>query len=284
MGRNGGGVGVKVTSGETSGTSGRGDRWELHAMIGLIALSFAQNIANIATVGADRANNGLPDLGWELWLWELSSWIGFVLMLPFARRAARAFRPPRLPWPAVPLAHLPAAMLFSGGHVAIMLAIRKLAYRLAGGRYDFFGHDAGGVLLYEFRKDIFYYAGAITLLLMVRALADSRSQSTAQRPELEVKDGSRTVWLKPDEIASVEAAGNYVELTTGVGTLLHRTTLAAMESALVPQGFVRIHRSRLVRRDAIREVRTTPSGDFEVVLAEGRTLSGSRRYRRRLQT
>lgn len=276
-------IGVKVTSGGSSGMNGKVARYEVLAAAGLIALSLAQCVANVATASADRANNGLPDLGWELWLWELSSWVGLGLMLPLARRAARAVRPPRLPWLAVPLAHLPLAMLFSGGHVAIMLAIRKIAYRVVGGHYDFFGDNAGGVLLYEFRKDIFFYSGAITLFLIVRALAEARSPSAAARQELEVKDGSRTVWIKPDEIASVEAAGNYVELSTGVGTLLHRTTLSAMESALVPQGFVRIHRSRLVRRAAIREVRTTPSGDFEVVLAEGQTLTGSRRYRDRLQ-
>ncbi|WP_309605928.1 LytTR family DNA-binding domain-containing protein [Phenylobacterium sp.] len=47
-------------------------------------------------------------------------------------------------------------------------------------------------------------------------------------------------------------------------------------------GFVRIHRSRLVRRDAVATVESRPTGDFRVRLRDGRELAGSRRYRRPL--
>ena len=66
------------------------------------------------------------------------------------------------------------------------------------------------------------------------------------------------------------------------GLILHRATLAAIEAQLGP-GFARVHRSRLVRRDAVRELRTLNSGDFELVLSDGRVIAGSRRYRDRLQ-
>jgi hypothetical protein len=54
------------------------------------------------------------------------SWVGAVAMLPLIRRATRAIRPPRFPWPAAPLAHLPAAMLFACGQLLIAAACRKL--------------------------------------------------------------------------------------------------------------------------------------------------------------
>lgn len=271
-------------SGAAAGTNGVAPRYEARTLLAIVALSFVNNVVNVATVLSDRAEDELPTIAWHVWLNEMSSWVGLTLMLPLIRRTAHAFRPPTLPWPAAPLAHLPVAMLFSGGHVAIMLAIREVAHSAAGNRYDFFGDSPAGTLIYEFRKDVLFYTAVLLVLLVVRALAESRTAAPPTAPDrrIEVRAGSRTVWLRPDEIASAEAAGNYVELTTAAGPLLHRATLASMEEQLGP-GFVRVHRSRLVRRDGIREVRALTSGDFELVLADGRTLGGSRRYRDRLQ-
>lgn len=84
------------------------------------------------------------------------------------------------------------------------------------------------------------------------------------------------------DVAWVEAAGNYVELHRQGEAVLHRASLTAMAQRLERAGFVRIHRSRLVRRDAIAEVVSKTSGDFVVRLRDGRELAGSRRYRRPL--
>jgi hypothetical protein len=274
------------TSGEAEGMSGLTSRYETRALLALALLSLINNLVNVATILADRANDGLPTIEWRVWLDEMSSWVGLVCMLPIIRRAAAAFRPPLIPWAGAPLAHLPVAMLFSAGHVAIMIAIRQLGWASQGDRYDFFGGSPGGVLIYEFRKDILFYAGAALVLTLVRSLAESRIVAFAKvdlpPDRIEVRDRGRIHWLEPGDIMVAEAAGNYVQLTTASGPLLHRATLGAMEARLGPR-FVRVHRSRLVRRDALREVRATASGDFELVLEDGRTVAGSRRYRDRLQ-
>jgi DNA-binding LytR/AlgR family response regulator len=84
------------------------------------------------------------------------------------------------------------------------------------------------------------------------------------------------------EILWIEAAGNYVELHRGASPILHRASLTEMERRLGEANFVRIHRSRLVRRDAVTEIESKPSGDYVVRLEDGRELAGSRRYRRPL--
>ena len=96
---------------------------------------------------------------------------------------------------------------------------------------------------------------------------------------LEVRDGARRQWFAAHEIERVEAAGNYVELHTPRGAVLHRATLTGVEAELAGHGFVRIHRSRLVRRDAVTAVAATPAGDFEATLASGAVVAGSRRFR-----
>ena len=72
----------------------------------------------------------------------------------------------------------------------------------------------------------------------------------------------------------VRAAGNYIELKIGDRVILHRTTLNAAERELGGHGFVRIHRSILVRRDRIDRVRRE-----DVVLRDGTHLKLGKRYR-----
>lgn len=80
--------------------------------------------------------------------------------------------------------------------------------------------------------------------------------------------------LAPERIDWVAAAGNYVELHAGGRIVLWRAPLAAVEAALAPHGFVRIHRSRLVAERAVAKVRAT-----DVVLHGGRSLATGARYR-----
>ncbi len=77
-----------------------------------------------------------------------------------------------------------------------------------------------------------------------------------------------------------EAEGDYVRLHMGDGrSVLHRQTMAALERALDPDVFVRIHRSALVRTDAVREVRRLSRGDAEAVLDDGTVRRIGRAYR-----
>ena len=80
--------------------------------------------------------------------------------------------------------------------------------------------------------------------------------------------------VPPSRIDWIRAAGNYVELKSGDRIILHRTTLNAAERALAAEGFVRIHRSILVRRDCVERVRSE-----DVVLSDGTHLKIGKRFR-----
>ena len=70
---------------------------------------------------------------------------------------------------------------------------------------------------------------------------------------LVVKSGGRVFFLRTDEIDWIEAAGNYVRLHLGEESHLFRETMNNMEARLDAQRFVRIHRSRIVNTDRIKE-------------------------------
>ena len=105
-------------------------------------------------------------------------------------------------------------------------------------------------------------------LLAVAALVTLLRSGLAARAE------SAEIPLLPRQIDWVRAAGNYVELRAAERTVVHRSPIGSIERELACHGFVRIHRSTLVRRDRIARVRTE-----DVVLHDGTHLKIGKRYR-----
>lgn len=244
--------------------------------IALVAL-FASGVivVDIFSTLHDRARFGHPVPWWEPAVWEVSSGLVVTALLPavlwLIRRAPPRPRPP-FGWVAI---HIASGLAFSLVHVVAMGLLRSAAYTLVGAVY----HPLGplGDWPYELRKDLLIYAGLLAGYPLWRAFRDRRVAGSAAPDVLEVRDGARRVFVPVADVLWVEAAGNYVELRTHGGAVLHRASLAQMERRLA--GFVRIHRSRLVSRAAIAQVETRSSGDFAVRLASGETLAGSRRFR-----
>lgn len=100
---------------------------------------------------------------------------------------------------------------------------------------------------------------------------------------LVVKSGGRVYVLKTDDIVWIEAAGNYVRLHLGEDSHLFRETMNGMAARLDPRRFVRIHRSRIVHSDRIKELQPWFNGEYVVILQNGTRLTLSRGYREKLQ-
>ncbi|HEX4269704.1 MAG TPA: LytTR family DNA-binding domain-containing protein [Steroidobacteraceae bacterium] len=120
-----------------------------------------------------------------------------------------------------------------------------------------------------------------------RAQADSTAAAapspsepvTAWLSRIAVKSVGRTVFVNADSVDWLETAGNYVCLHAGKDTHVVRETMNRLEAQLDPARFVRIHRSTMVRIEAIREVQPLFNGDRVVILHNGSKLTLSRSYR-----
>ena len=236
---------------------------------------------NAMNVYHERARSDHPVAFWEPMSWELTSGLYFLAISPvvlaFARRVWLGDRPL-----AAKLAiHFAAALVVSLVHVLAIGIMRWGVYRLMHGHYDPLSPVDDWP--YELRKDLMVYALIVGLYVGWRYLRAVPKTADGATPDvLEVRDGARRHFVPLAEVVWVEAAGNYVELHRGGAGLLHRASLSAMEQRLQRAGFVRIHRSRLVSREAVAAVESKPTGDFIVRLLDGRELAGSRRYRRPL--
>jgi two-component system LytT family response regulator len=91
------------------------------------------------------------------------------------------------------------------------------------------------------------------------------------------------LFLRTDQIDWIEAAGNYVRLHMAEDAHLFRETMNNMEARLHGGRFIRIHRSRIVNTDRIKELQPWFNGEYVVVLQTGARLTLSRGYREKLQ-
>jgi two-component system LytT family response regulator len=98
-----------------------------------------------------------------------------------------------------------------------------------------------------------------------------------------VREGRRTRFVPLADVDWFEADGNYIRVHAGAVTFRTRGTISAIESALDPRQFVRIHRRIVVNMDRVREMSPLPGGDGLLVLGNGSTLRLSRTYRSRVR-
>lgn len=103
------------------------------------------------------------------------------------------------------------------------------------------------------------------LLRHVHAAAPSGGRILVRSPD-------RIVFIKPEEIDHIEAAGNYVVLHAGKDRHILRETTVAMEARLTPAGFMRISRSAIVNLARVREVQPLGPGQYCVLLKNGARL------------
>jgi two-component system LytT family response regulator len=101
---------------------------------------------------------------------------------------------------------------------------------------------------------------------------------------LVIRSIGRVQFIDVAQIDWLEASGNYVEIHVGRSSFLHRERLRVLEEQLDPTEFVRIHRSLIVNRGAVRELRPLAGGDYSVLLRDGEPLRLSRTYRAALDS
>lgn len=189
---------------------------------------------------------------------------------------------------AIPV-HLAGSLAFALIHVGAMWALRVGLWPVLFDRAYTIDTPVAQ-FVYEYRKDLLSYALILAVIAVVRAREEAMLSVAAARADarrdhvVTLHCGGRELRLPAHEIVSASAAGNYVEVSTASGVHLARATLSGLETLLREAGVdpVRVHRSHLAARPAIREIVPRAGGDAEARLADGSVLPVSRRYRARV--
>lgn len=260
--------------------------------VALVCAIFFPMVAAInasSIIAEARRSGALIDMRLP-WLLEFTSVIAFappILLLVLVQRR-RPFMSANVVQSALLL--LVASLVFSLLHVAGMALLRGLLVPLITGKEYALLDEPLRDFLYEYQKDLFPFAVILSLLVSSRQLEESRMEAQIARADaqksgkLTLKSGGRTIHLAGNKIGWARAAGNYVELRADGRDYLVRITLTALETLLDDAGvdIARIHRSHIVNRAMVQETTPTGDGDFNVRLADGSEIRGSRRYRQNL--
>jgi two-component system LytT family response regulator len=125
---------------------------------------------------------------------------------------------------------------------------------------------------------------------LVKPVSEARFAATMKRLEKRLRSSSKprpetivvttprgATVLHLNEIDWIEAAGNYTQLWVGTRSYFLRESLQLLEERVQPQGFIRVHRSALLRLEAVRELKRTRTGALVAILGSGVRVPISRR-------
>jgi two-component system LytT family response regulator len=98
-----------------------------------------------------------------------------------------------------------------------------------------------------------------------------------------IKTKGTILFLNPEEVVSIRAQGSCVLLQQESGSHLLRESISTMAEKMVPFGFVRIHRSTLINRRFVKEIRPFLTGEYGLRLKSGKEFTVTRTYKKNLR-
>jgi two-component system LytT family response regulator len=107
----------------------------------------------------------------------------------------------------------------------------------------------------------------------------SRNDKHRWLSRLSIKDKDGIIFVPVDQVLWIEAANKYVAVHTTDRMHITRQTMQSLEDELDPKQFIRIHRSILVRKAAVRGLHPMFHGDYMVRLVNGAEVTLSRSFR-----
>ncbi|ALO36228.1 hypothetical protein CMT41_16925 [Colwellia sp. MT41] len=265
---------------------------QLYELLFIACYLFINNTINATSIlmEASRYGQKIPFPLWQPFVWEYSSALSVILLIPLIILLLKAVP---LTWQFVKkniIWHIIGSIIFSLLHTFLMVIFRKIAYISQNLHYEF--GELPIELFYEYRKDAWTYIFVIITLYSFRFVT-SRLIGEAQPlldgeggslkpPKLErllVKKLGKEFIIKIKDIEWLESSGNYVNLHIKDRIYPTRSTLGNFIDLISEQGFCRIHRSYGVNLSVVESITSLPSGDYEVTLKSGNTINLSRRYR-----
>jgi DNA-binding LytR/AlgR family response regulator len=118
----------------------------------------------------------------------------------------------------------------------------------------------------------------------VEAFPAPRTPLRPPSPRVAIKVKSKILFINLADIVAVQAEGNYVLLQGQASSHLLRDSISAVSERLEPCGFVRIHRSVLVNKAFVEEIRSFPTGEYGLRLKGGREFKVTRTYKKNLKS
>lgn len=117
----------------------------------------------------------------------------------------------------------------------------------------------------------------------IRGLLNRYFPQNAYMDRILVKKSGKIVVLNLDEVEWIEAVGDYVHIHAQHESFLVLKTMRELEGRLDPNRFLRVHRSSIIRLQAVREIVPWTKGRWKIHLKGGHQTLISRSGAQRLK-
>lgn len=239
-----------------------------------LAFSLLAALINAISGVTDTIRSGDPSPAWHQYVDELTSWFGFAVVVPALLLLDNALAAHRVALSGRLFIYVVSSVVFSCGHIALMIGSRPSVFAMFGEHYGI-----GSWLdrfSYEYPKDVVTYVIVLGVAALqrrsmpVETPAEAPDRPVAPTPPSFLARGAAgETLIRAAEIDWVEAQGNYVALHAAGSAYLVRRTLQEVDAALSGFGFIRTHRSAIVRRSLIRSLAVADDGSLFVTLDNG---------------
>ncbi len=278
----------KETSNIESAADKRADRFSFLLVFGFLCLSWIV----LSSSEQMEASKNEQDLFWlEPWLTQLTSHVAIIASILLIPVFLNRFPLTWANWKKHVPIYLGLFLIFGAVHIILMDVLRRVSFPVFLDRPYYESLFDLNIWIYELRKDAYSFLIILSFFLTGRHIEQLRLEARSSLKDakdtgrLTLKSGGRTIFLNAQDIIWAESASNYVEIHTEQGKHLARMTLASLETLLSEAGdhHLRVHRSYVVRRDALREIIPSGEGGASITLTDGTSLPVGRKYRPNLK-
>lgn len=112
----------------------------------------------------------------------------------------------------------------------------------------------------------------------IAALKRALREQPKQNHEFWVKVRGEHIRVTQDRITRIQAERDYVRIHVDGAEYLYHETLTALEQHLGSEDFIRVHRSTIVRRNAIARIKQAPFAAMIAVMKDGTEVRIGRTY------
>lgn len=144
-------------------------------------------------------------------------------------------------------------------------------------------HRFSGIFNTALSNQFYMLVLAYTFISFVSQMVKKRNQHEPSSIEylksINVKLGLKTISLKTEAIERISTEKPYTVIVSGGKKYLDNRSLKDFATLLNYQHFVRVHRSVIINKSFVKEMKSRKNGDYDALLESGQTIRVSRHYR-----
>ncbi len=170
------------------------------------------------------------------------------------------------------------SFIFSGLHILLFTSIFILGSNIVYPIPHRFSTIFKNAISNQLQITIITYLFLPFIIEYLNKKKQQKKDVSAQK-YINVKNGTRRIKVDISTILYIQTDRPYTTVFSSNQKLLHDESLKKLEKLLDPQVFIRVHRSAIINKNYITEIKSRKNGDYDGIISNGQIIRFSRHYR-----